>query len=117
MKLYKKAERTIKVGKLLGTFRECDWETKNLGRWCKWKELKNDSGRLQVKFDVFEIKKDDITVYLMSDSLDRVAAPTTADKKEVIDWLKEHGYKPEKQWYLEDYGMDEETWNAWNNAE
>lgn len=112
MKLYKMSERTIKATPMLAAYRASGFKTTDMGRWCKWKEL--DYGRIQVKFDVYRVVNDMITVYLMCDSLDRVAAPMTESKEEVLGWLKEHGYKPEKQWYIEDYGMDEETWEEWN---
>ena len=114
MKLYKKSERTIKTEPMLSAYREGGFETTNIGTYCKWKELQD--GRVQVKMTVYKVAGA-MTVYMMSDTLGRVAAPMTEDLDEVKAWLTEHGYKPEKQWYMEDYGMDEETWNAWNGAE
>ena len=116
MKLYAKAERTIRTNVMLSAFKKADFTVRRIGEWDKWKEL-SIGGRLQVKMTVYEIKNDMITAYLLSDTLERVAAPLADSKQEVLDWLKEKGYKPEKQWYMQDYGMSEETWNEWNNAE
>ena len=113
MKLYKKADRKLNVANMLKAFKDCGFRSKHIGEWDKWKDL-YDGGRLQVKIDVYEIKNEDVTSYMIGDTLGRVAAPLVSDKEEVMDWLKEHGYKRDKQWYMEDYGMDESTWNYWN---
>lgn len=115
MKLYKNSERSLKINDMLNAYKHMGFASKNLGRWCKWKELR-DGGRLQVKLDIYEVKNDMITFYMIGDTLDRVAAPATESKHEVLDWLNEHEYKTEKRWYLEDYGMTAEAWNSWNNA-
>lgn len=113
MKLYAKDERKAETSSMLKVMRECGYSTKHVGEWDRWKEM-SIGGRLQVKIDVYEVKNDVITAYLVSDTLGRVAAPLTEDKQEVMDWLEDKGYKTDKQWYMEDYGMDEETWEEWN---
>lgn len=117
MKLWKKSERTRIVSKLLAGFRTAGMTTQNIGRWMKWKELR-DGERLSVHIDVYELRwNGQLQGYIISDTLGRQACEMVSDKSEVLNWFAEHGYKPEKQWYLEDGGMDEETWEAWNNAE
>lgn len=115
MKLYAKSERTISTGTLLSTFRTAGYKTTNVGVWCRWKEY--GGCKVQVKMTVYEVKANVpmacFTAYLISDTLGRVAAPMVENKQEIMDWLKEKGYKPERQWYIEDYGMSEETWDAW----
>lgn len=116
MKLYKKSERHMNVYKTLAGFRKCGMTTAELGRWKKWKELR-DGGRLSVRIDVFELRlNNQVQGYIVGDTLGKVAAPIVLDKQEVLDWLKEKGYKPEKQWEMEENGMTEELWNEWNNA-
>lgn len=116
MKLYKKSERHMRAESCLEGFRKFGMTTASIGRWKKWKELR-DGGRVSVHIDVFELKdKNQVQGYLIGDTLGKVAAPIVLDKQEVLDWLKDKGYKTEKQWYLEDNGMDEETWDEWNNA-
>ena len=112
MKLYAKSERTISTSRLLDTFRSGGCKVGKVGEWCKWKEI-YDGGKVQLKMTVYEVKTGILTAYLISDTLRMVAAPMVECKQEVLNWLKEHGYKPEKQWYIEDYGMSEETWDAW----
>lgn len=113
MKLYKKADRNTKTQDFLRIFKDTGFATQNIGEWKKWKELPD--GRLSVSMTVYEIKKDDqVQGYILSDTLQRVACPITLDKQEVMDWLKEKGYKTAKEWYLQDYGMTEEAWEEWN---
>ena len=113
MKLYAKENRTIKTATLLQVMRESGYTTRHIGEWDRWKDMR-DGGRLQVKIDVYEVKNEIMTAYLVSDSLGRVAAPLTEDKKEVMEWLEEKGYKTDKEWYMQDCGMNEETWEEWN---
>lgn len=116
MKLLKKSDRHMKSWDMVKAMKVVGGDGKDLGRWCKWKEVHD--GRLQVKMDIFElVQPDGVKFYILSDSLDRVACPIVTDKNEVLSWLKEHGYKPEKQWYMEEAGMTEELWNEWNSAE
>ena len=114
MKLFKKSERGLKVADMLHTFRECGYTTRHIGEWCRWKEI--EYGRIQVKINVYEIKNPQKTAYMVGDTLGRVAAQLTEDKQDVMNWLAEHGYKTDKQWYIEDCGMDEDTWNEWNEG-
>ncbi len=116
MELIKMKDRNLRADDMLKAFRSMGSKTKSVGEYCKWKELRMGS-RLQVKIEVFEVKNDNFCAYMVVDSFRRVAAQLQPDKKEVLGWLKEHGYKPVKQWYLEDYGMTEETWNEWNGME
>ena len=116
MKLFKKDERVMRTAVMTKALKECGFKVREVGEYSKWKDMRS-GGRLQVKITVYESKGDDRTFYIVSDSLDRVAAPMINDKKEVMDWLKDHGYKTTKQWYLEDCGMDESTWNYWNGLE
>lgn len=116
MKLYKRSERTLDTRTLLTALKKTGHTVSRVGEWSRWREL-SIGGRLQVKITVYEVKSDMFTAYLVSDTLDHVAAPLAESKQEVLDWLKEKGYKTTKRWYLEDYGMSEETWNEWNNAE
>lgn len=112
MKLTKKADRVLKVSATLAGFREIGYKTRHIGEWDRWKEL-STGGRLQVKLDIYEVKNDATTCYMVGDSLGRVAA-MTEDKADVMAWLQEHGYKTCKKWYIEEAGMTEELWNEWN---
>ena len=115
MKSIKKAERNLKTRTLIAGLKDAGNEVKELGKFSKWVEVEN--GRMQWSNTVYEIKLNETKAYFLSDSLGWVASVINPDKADVLEWLNKHGYKPEKQWYLEDYGMDEETWAAWNGEE
>ena len=118
MNLTKKADRILNASSAIKTYKRLGMTHKNLGEFCKWKDLR-DGGRMQVKMIVHQMSGDKELIgaeriWFLEDSLGRVACQMQTDKAEVTNWLKEHGYKPVKQWYMEDYGMSEETWNEWN---
>lgn len=90
---------------------------KTIDRFIKWKELDGGS-KVSVKFDLIRLYNTDnkATAYILSDSLDRLACIAHPDLEEIRTWLTKHGYKPEKDFYIQDYGMSEETWNEWNTS-
>lgn len=114
MKLLKKSERTINAKKALTTYKKIGFTVENLGEFRKWKELPD--GRIAVKMTVYKVENEDCTAYFLEDILGRFACEAVTDAKEVFDWLKEKGYKTDKEFYLNDYGMDEETWEEWNKG-
>jgi hypothetical protein len=119
LEILKKSERKMNASEMLSVFRKCGWQTKGLGRYMKWKDLP-DGSRLSVHIDVYQITDNTekhLTSYVMADTLGRFMHNLTLDKTEIFNWLKEKGYKPEKKWWLEDGGMTEEVWNAWNSNE
>ena len=113
MKLMKKAERTTRIWAMKKTAEKLGHKTTNLGEYCKWKNL-SDGGRLQVKLNVWRFDMGAMKFYVVSDTLDKVATGYIENLGEITTWLSEHGYKPVEQWYKEDYGMDDETWEEWN---
>ena len=120
MELIKKSERNLKTQDVFNTWKALGATFENEGRFMKWKEVSN--GRLAVKFDVYKVRivnKDfniDTTSYIFSDTLDRIAFNGYASYGEICDWLKEHGYKSEKNFYIEEQRMSEESYNEWCNA-
>ncbi len=90
---------------------------KTIDRFIKWKELDGGS-KISVKFDLIRFYNPDnkATAYILSDSFDRLACIAHPDLEEIHAWLIEHGYKAEKDFYIQDYGMSEETWNEWNTS-
>ena len=116
MKLYKKSERIFKLHDVLKGASAIGYHTHRVGEYRRWKELP-DGSRLSVKIDVFFIKNlADPTIkgYVLGDTFGRLAAPIVPNKEEVMQWLKDHEYKTDKQFYMEDCGMTLETWNQWN---
>lgn len=112
MKTYKNAERILKTATMIKSLKATGFTVRNLGEYCKWAEI--ECGRIQKSMTVYKVSGNGIDAYFLSDSLDRVACELQPDKTEVFGWLKNHEYKPVKKWYIEDYGMSEETWNEWN---
>ena len=113
MKLYKRADRIMRIGDFAKAMRATGVELKELQEYRRWKDLPD--AKISVKLAIHEITHNGQKQgYVLEDTLGRVACQIILDKQEVLNWLKEHGYKKVKQWYLEDYGMDEETWEEWN---
>lgn len=113
MKLFKKSERKIRTADMINTWKVVGCHVKNLGEYKRWVEL--EDGKVSVSMTIYEAKAEGMpTGYFLSDSLGRVACQTVLDKQEIMNWLKEHGYKTDKEFYMEDMGMDEETWEEWN---
>lgn len=122
LQLLKRKERLLEVSTFLQTMRQLHNETKKIGEYTKWKEL-SDGSRLAVSVTVYKVTVDERkygenkvnTLYCMKDSLGfEMQKVLTEDLEEIKTWLKEKGYKTTKQFYLEDYGMSEETWEEWN---
>lgn len=122
LQLLKRKERVLKVSTFLQTMRQMQAETKEIGEYTKWKEL-SDGSRLSVSVTIYKITVDTRkfggdkvnTLYCMKDSLGfEMQKVLTEDLEEIKTWLKEKGYKTTKQFYLEDCGMNEETWEEWN---
>lgn len=122
MNLLKKSERMLKAQDIIKTYKTLGMTHSNLGTYCKWKEL-SIGGQLQVSLTIHKFSGNPVltngaeAIYFLEDALGRVACQIISDKQEVMSWLKEHGYKTEKRWYIEDYGISEETWKAWNAGE
>ena len=112
MKLFKKSERTIRTDVYLANMRKIGFKTKLVGEYKKWKELR-DGGRVSLTMNVYKLENEDMICYLISDTFGMNASPLTEEIVDINDWIKAHGYKPVKDFYLDD-GMDEETWAEWN---
>ena len=91
-------------------------KVREVGEFKKWKELWNGD-RISVTITVYEIKNELKTVYLLEDTLGRLCADLQENKAEVMEWLKDKGYKTAHKFYTEECGMSEETWKAWNSEE
>lgn len=115
--LLKKSERTVRTQDAFNTWKALGVTFQNKGRFMKFKNVPN--GRMSVKFDVYKVRivdkkfNLDSTFYIFSDTLDRIAFNGYVSWGEVCDWLKEHGYKTEKDFYVEEQGMSEEAYEAW----
>lgn len=113
MTLLKKSDRVLKTAAFIKAIRSVGGDVKNLGEFRKWKEL-SDGSRLSVSLTLYRVSANGKTGYFFSDSLDRVANTVCPDLTEMKNFLCDKGYKTDRDWYIEDYGMDAETYAAWN---
>lgn len=113
LKIYKVSERVLKVSLMIKALKDIGSEVKQLGEFMKWKEL-DDGSRLSVSMTLYQIKTSDRVAYFFSDVLGRLACEAFLDVNDGYDWLRKHGYKTDHDFYIQDYGMTEETWQEWN---
>jgi hypothetical protein len=117
IELLKKSERTLRTRDAFETWKALGATIQSQGRFMKWKNISR--GRISVKFDIYKVRivnekfNLDSTSYVFSDTLDRIAFNGSVSYDEVYDWLEKHGYKKEKDFYIEEQGMSEEAWEAW----
>lgn len=83
-----------------------------IGRFIKWKE-QDDGSKIYGKFDLirFYCPDNKTTSYILSDTFNLLACVAHPDLEEIYTWLIEHDYKAEKDFYIQNYGMNEETCN------
>lgn len=117
IEIIKMKDRTLDASLAFKAMRDCGWKTKHIGEFDKWKDSCNGVRR-QAKVDLYEIiTTDSKKAYVLVDTFGKVMHSLNPDKQEVMNWLKDNGYKKDKDWYIEDCGMTEDTWNKWNQAE
>ena len=116
MTLTKKADRVLPVRAFIACLRSNGMEIVNLGDFRKWKELR-DGSRLSVKLTLYRASASNgKAAYFFSDSLDRIACAVNPNLEEMTAFLRDHGYKSDHDFYVEDYGMTEESYREWNSA-
>ena len=115
MNLIKKADRIMNIHMFREAMKATNTNLEEIATYCKWKEV--STGRLQVKFTIYKLTDKDGNVnYTVTDSLNRIACTVTNSITDITDFFSTNGYMPEKDWYINEYGMTEESWNEWNNA-
>lgn len=115
MELLKKSDRIISRAAMVKGLRASGCEVKEIQEYCKFKNVYR--GKIEVKLCLHEvIVANGCVFYLLSDSLDNICTQILIDLDDIKIWLNEHGYKKDKQFYVEDCGMSEDLWNEWNNA-
>lgn len=113
MTLTKKSDRVLKTAAFIKAIRSVGGDVKNLGEFRRWKEL-SDGSRLSVSLTLYRVSANGKTGYFFSDSLGRVACPLCPDLAEMKNFLHDKGYKTDRDFYIEDYGMTPEDYAAWN---
>lgn len=120
MELIKKSERNVNVESALKTYRQIGADIKSKGRFMKWKDCPN--GRMSVHLDVYivSIDSDELKAhgqwYVLGDTLGRMAYSGQDNWTDIQNWLSSKGYKTEKDFYTQDYGMTEESYQEWCEA-
>lgn len=114
--IIKKAERFCKVSSFTKVIKDAGGSVKEVAEYSKWHNLRDGKSRIQLKMTIVKMVNGENVGYILEDNLGYLASYPAKDIEELKSLLKEDGYKPIKEWYLQDCGMTEETWNAWNQS-
>lgn len=115
MQYIKRSDRFIKAAAMFKTIRDAGGTVREVAEYSKWQDLRV-GGRIQVTLTIMKMTNMGNTAYILKDNLGMLASYPAQDLAEMKTFLTEHGFKPIKEWYLQDCGMTEETWNAWNTS-
>lgn len=124
MMYIKKSERILKAVAFNAGLKSVGADVEEIAEYSKWHELQNGEYagcRIQVK--MFIVKADmskvsgGVVGYYLKDGEGMIASDIVADINEIKYWLADHGYKTVHDWYIQDYGMSEETWKEWNKSD
>lgn len=118
MMYIKKSERFIKSADFTKSLHDAGATVKEIAEYSKWVELYN-GGRIQAKLTIMCVDSRSIggnVGYYMKDNFGMVACYPVNDINEIKSWINAHNYKTIKDWYIQDYGMSEETWKEWNSS-
>lgn len=113
MQYIKRSERFIKAANFVKPIKDHGGVVREIGEYAKWQTIHED-GKIQVTFIILEMKVNNNAGYVLKDNFGMIASYPTQDVNELKNFLSEKGFKPIKDWYIQDCGMSEETWNAWN---
>ena len=116
MTYIKRSERFIKSANFTKPIRDNGGTVREVGEYAKWKNIDEYGSKIQVSFTIVEMKVNENKGYFLKDGLGMVASYPTQDVNELKDYLLEKGFKPIKDWYIQDCGMSEETWKEWNTS-
>lgn len=118
MKYFKRSERIMKAMAFNAGIKSVGGAVKEVAEYSKWHEQDADS-RIQVKMFVMKVdlgKVNGNVGYYLKDGMGMVASDVVLDINDIKCWLVDHGYKTVHDWYVQDYGMSEETWHEWNTS-
>lgn len=115
MQYIKRADRCIKAAAMFKPLRDAGGTVSEVAEYSKWRNL-SDGSRIQVTLTIIKMTHLDNTAYILKDNLGMLASYPTQDLVEMRSFLVDKGFKPIKDWYIQDCGMTEETWNAWNQS-
>ena len=115
MTYIKRSERFIKAANFTKPIKDNGGTVREVGEYAKWKNIDEDS-KIQVRFTILEMNVNGNKGYILKDNMGMVACYPTQDVNELKSFLEEKGFKPIKDWYIQDCGMSEETWKEWNTC-
>lgn len=122
MKYIKKSKRILKADAFNVGLKSVGGVVKEVAEYSKWHELQSGehiSCRVQVKMLIVKVdmsKVNGAVGYYLKDGIGMVASDIVTDINDIKCWLDNHGYKTIHDWYVQDYGMSEETWKEWNKS-
>lgn len=115
MNYIKRSDRCIKASAMTKVIKDSGGVAKEIAEYSKWHN-RTDGSRIQVTLIIVKMEANGNTAYILKDNLGMLASYPNPDLDEMKTFLAEHGFKPIKDWYLQDCGMTEETWDAWNQS-
>lgn len=115
MKYIKRNERFIKASTMFKTIADNGGSTKEIAEYSKWHNI-NEVSRIQVTLRIIKMEANGNIGYILEDNLGMLASYPTQDLTEMKGFLLNHGFKPIKDWYIQDCGMSDETWKEWNRS-
>jgi hypothetical protein len=115
MTYIKKSERFIKAANFTKPIKDNGGTVREAGEYSKWKHI-DEYRKVQVSFTILAMSANGNTAYILKDNMGMVASYPTQDINELKSFLAEKGFKPIKDWYIQDCGMSEETWKEWNTS-
>lgn len=115
MNYIKRADRFIKASAMTKVIKDAGGTAKEIAEYSKWHNI-NEGSRIQVTLIIIKMEANGNTAYILKDNLGMLASYPTTDLDELKSFLTDKGFKPIKDWYLQDCGMTEETWNTWNQS-
>ena len=122
MKYIKRSERLLKASAFNVGLKSAGAVVKEVAEYSKWHELQNGinaGSRIQVKMFIMKAdvsKVSGVIGYYLKDDMGMIASGVVTDINDIKCWLVDHGYKTVHDWYIQDCGMSEETWNEWNTS-
>ena len=117
MKYYKFNERVMDHSTAVNTCKAMGGKVGTHGEYTKWINLSRGnkvSEQLTIKSYDFRSVGGALG-YVLVDNFGMWASDS-ATLEEIKAFLKDNGFKTTHDWYVQDNGMSEETWNEWNKG-
>lgn len=115
MNYIKRTERCIKAYAMTKVIKDTGGTAKEIAEYSKWHNI-NEGSRIQVTLRIIKLEANGNTAYILEDNMGMLASYPTQDLNEMKTFLTDKGFKLIKDWYIQDCGMPEDTWNAWNQS-